>query len=46
MPVVGGVEAIQLFDTSFPDARLIVLTTYDGDEDITDRYKPEPEVIC
>ena len=34
MPVVGGVEAITAIRRNFPDARLIVLTTYDGDEDI------------
>jgi len=34
MPVVGGVEAIASIRREFPDARLIVLTTYDGDEDI------------
>ena len=34
MPVVGGVEAITAIRHNFPDARLIVLTTYDGDEDI------------
>ncbi len=34
MPVVGGVEAITVIRREFPDARLIVLTTYDGDEDI------------
>lgn len=34
MPVVGGVEAISAIRSKFPDARLIVLTTYDGDEDI------------
>ena len=34
MPVVGGVEAIAAIRHNFPDARLIVLTTYDGDEDI------------
>ena len=34
MPVVGGVEAITAIRQNFPDARLIVLTTYDGDEDI------------
>ena len=27
-------KLFRLFDTNFPDARLIVLTTYDGDEDI------------
>jgi two-component system NarL family response regulator len=34
MPVVGGVDAITSIRRDFPDARLIVLTTYDGDEDI------------
>ena len=34
MPVVGGVEAIATIRSKFPNARLIVLTTYDGDEDI------------
>jgi DNA-binding NarL/FixJ family response regulator len=34
MPVVGGVEAIVTIRREFPEARLIVLTTYDGDEDI------------
>ena len=34
MPEMGGVEAIEQIRSLFPDARLIVLTTYDGDEDI------------
>jgi two-component system NarL family response regulator len=34
MPVMGGVEAIAAIRQEFPDARLIVLTTFDGDEDI------------
>jgi two-component system NarL family response regulator len=34
MPVVDGVAAITAIRQNFPDARLIVLTTYDGDEDI------------
>jgi DNA-binding NarL/FixJ family response regulator len=34
MPIVNGVEAITTIRRDFPDARLIVLTTYDGDEDI------------
>ena len=34
MPLVGGVEAINAIRREFPEARLIVLTTYDGDEDI------------
>src|SRR5207247_4509409 len=34
MPQLGGVEAITAIRKEFRDARLIVLTTYDGDEDI------------
>ena len=34
MPVIGGVEALTTIRREFPEARLIVLTTYDGDEDI------------
>jgi two-component system NarL family response regulator len=34
MPVLGGVAAITAIRQEFPDARLIVLTTFDGDEDI------------
>jgi two-component system NarL family response regulator len=34
MPELGGVEAIMAIRREFPDARLIVLTTFDGDEDI------------
>jgi CheY-like chemotaxis protein len=34
MPEMGGVEAIQTIRGEFPDARIIILTTYDGDEDI------------
>src|SRR4051794_7199460 len=34
MPVLSGVDAISKIRTEFPDARIIVLTTYDGDEDI------------
>jgi DNA-binding NarL/FixJ family response regulator len=34
MPIMGGVEAIMAIRQEFPAARIIVLTTYDGDEDI------------
>ena len=34
MPGMGGVEAIETLHQSFPDACILVLTTYDGDEDI------------
>ena len=34
MPLVSGVDAIAAIRKEFPAARIIVLTTYDGDEDI------------
>ncbi len=34
MPVMDGVDAIKAIRQRFPDARIIVLTTFDGDEDI------------
>lgn len=34
MPQMGGVEAITAICAQFKPARIIVLTTYDGDEDI------------
>lgn len=34
MPEISGVEAIAAIRAEFPQARIIVLTTYDGDEDI------------
>lgn len=34
MPEMGGVEATRAICREFPTARVIVLTTYDGDEDI------------
>jgi two-component system, NarL family, response regulator len=34
MPKMSGVEAIAQIRSQFPEARLIVFTTYDGDEDI------------
>jgi two-component system NarL family response regulator len=34
MPRMGGVDAIQRIRMETPNARFIVLTTYDGDEDI------------
>jgi len=34
MPKLGGVETIRRIRADFPQARFIVLTTYDGDEDI------------
>jgi two-component system NarL family response regulator len=39
MPRLGGVEVIRLIKASHPDARLIILTTYDTDEDIELGFK-------
>jgi two-component system NarL family response regulator len=34
MPEMGGVEAINIIRSEFPSAKIIVLSTYQGDEDI------------
>ena len=34
LPTIGGVETITKIRAEFPQARIIVLTTFDGDEDI------------
>jgi DNA-binding NarL/FixJ family response regulator len=34
MPLMDGVEAIRAITTEFPDARILALTTYEGDADI------------
>ena len=34
MPGIGGVEAIKRITTAFPDARIVALTTYQGDADV------------
>lgn len=34
MPVLGGVEATQRITAEFPDARVLALTTYQGDADV------------
>jgi two-component system NarL family response regulator len=34
LPGLGGAEAVAKIRTEFPNARIIVLTTFDGDEDI------------
>ena len=34
LPGMGGVEATVAIRTEFPNARIVVLTTYEGDEDI------------
>ena len=39
MPGLGGVEVIRMIKTSHPNARLIILTTYDTDEDVELAFK-------
>ena len=34
MPVMGGVAAMEAIHAEFPEARFIILTTFDGDEDV------------
>lgn len=34
MPLLNGADAIREIKTAYPEARIIVLTTFDGDEDI------------
>ncbi|HLI84925.1 MAG TPA: response regulator transcription factor [Bryobacteraceae bacterium] len=34
MPIMSGVEAAKAIKAEFPDARMVALTTYGGDEDI------------
>ncbi len=42
MPVLTGVEAIAAIRKESPGARMIVLTTYDGDEDIYRSLRASP----
>ncbi len=34
MPEMGGVDSVQAIRANHPEARIIILTTFDGDEDI------------
>src|SRR5215470_11435896 len=34
MPIMGGAQATEVITSEFPDARIIALTTYEGDADI------------
>src|SRR5947208_592638 len=46
MPELDGVGAIKEMRASDANARIIVLTTFDGDKDIFGAFKPAPKVIC
>ena len=39
MPVMGGIEAISAIRSEFPDARIVVLTTYKGDTQALRAFK-------
>ena len=39
MPVMNGHDAIRAIRKDFPDARIIVLTTYSGDEEAIQEFK-------
>jgi len=39
MPILGGVDAIRAITHEFPSARIIALTTYEGDADIRQALK-------
>ena len=42
LPKLSGVEVIQRVRSETPQARFVVLTTYDGDEDIYQRSREGP----
>src|SRR5438067_7728580 len=46
MPDISGIEAIIAIRSEFPDARIIVLTTYAGDVQVARALKPAPGVTC
>lgn len=46
MPVMDGVEAIRAIRHENPEASVIVLTTYQGDEDIHRALKAGLSLIC
>jgi len=46
MPELDGVGAIKEIREHDEHARIIVLTTFDGDEDIYRRFRLAPKVTC
>lgn len=42
LPGMSGIESTAAIRREFPAARIIVLSTYDGDEDIYARWRPAP----
>ena len=45
MPEMGGVEAIRTIRAEFPSAKIIVVSTYQGDEDIYRALEAVPSPI-
>ena len=46
MPEMNGLDALTAIRTEFPQARIIVLTTYTGDVHIVTRSRPERLRTC
>ena len=46
LPQMNGVDAIVKIRAAFPQARIIVLTTFDGDEDLIVLCRRERGVTC
>jgi YesN/AraC family two-component response regulator len=46
MPGMGGVAAIRAIREEFPRAKIVVLSTYQGDEDFFVPWTRAPRVIC
>jgi len=46
MPVMDGVEAIRTITAEFPAARILALTTYEGDADIRRALEAGARVTC
>lgn len=46
LPGMSGLETIRAIRREYGDARIIVLSMYDGDGTSIVRYKPEPPRIC
>ena len=46
MPEVDGIEATRMIRHDFPEAKIIALTSFDGDQDIYRRWKRACAAIC
>jgi len=46
LPDLGGLDVMIAIRSEFPDARLIVLTTFEGDMDVQRALKAGPAATC